>query len=305
MRFAHRALFHDRGRAFVGLASLGWGASILLSVVPHESKIVAAGLIVFGSALLATASSLPTVEGVSPHVAAATGIGLVTVLVTHRLWTEHPMTLPKVGGLLLGIAFTVASLLLHWERQRIPPNSGRLLSTLIAYAFVLVGAPLAVWSVQAGFQAWMGTTPVDIFVRHGLLAPLQSLLEFSRIDPHVTGQRLAFATPRGPMVVDVGAACSGLQAMALFGGVLALFLFTRRPGDGRWAVWSLVGILGVYVANLLRLVFLVLVGYRWGPDALVRAHAEAGWVFFVAWALVFAWIASRRESKRRKLVANI
>jgi exosortase/archaeosortase family protein len=81
--------------------------------------------------------------------------------------------------------------------------------------------------------------------------------------------------------------------MAVFGGVLAIFLVTQRPPPGVMAVWTAVGLAGVYVANLVRIVAIVAVGHAWGVAALLRAHAQAGWVVFVAWALLFAHLARR------------
>jgi exosortase/archaeosortase family protein len=156
-----------------------------------------------------------------------------------------------------------------------------------------LGGPLAVWGTQALSKGALGATPVELFVRLALLAPLAWILPLLGMPATVAGQTLTYATPRGPLSLEVGAACSGVQAMALFAGVLALYLVAERPGGGRLLAWSAIGLVGVYVANLLRLVMLFAVGYAWGPDALLRAHAEAGWMFFAAWAIAFAWLARR------------
>ena len=165
-------------------------------------------------------------------------------------------------------------------------------SAVVAVLAVL-GAPLAVWALQAAAKATIGSTPGEAFVRYALVAPSGLLLGALGMHPRIAGQTISFGTPRGVLSVEVGAACSGLQAMALFMAVLGAYLWSERPGARRLAVWSAIGLGGVYVANLLRLAILFLVGYRWGSDALLRVHAQAGWMFFAAWALAFAWLARR------------
>lgn len=279
-------------RAFVGLSVLGWGFSILLGVAPHEDRVAGAGLAVFGVAMLATARRFPRIERLPPLVVGGFGFAAAGLVLAYDLWFGASLNLPKVALVVLGVALATsgpwldASLPVPFRRgARVP------VATLVSCALPVLGAPLAVWGVQALFESTLGRTPVEFFLRWALLAPLGGVLELLGLAPLVDGQTLAYATPRGRMAVNVGAACSGIQAMALFTGVLALFLLVERPRGGRLALWSAIGVLGVYVANLLRLVALTLIGYRWGGDALLQAHAQAGWVVFVAWALLFAWLA--------------
>lgn len=277
------------GRAFVGLALLGWGLSILLGVSPHEDLLAGAGLAVFGLALVATAPALPAVGRMPPAVVAGVGAALAAGILLFTLVSGSPLDLPKVSLLAFGTALALAAPFL--DREVRLPGRRVPVASLVACALPVLGAPLAVWGVQALFEGAVGTTPVEALVRFGLLAPLAAFLGALGLHPSVHGQTVTYATPRGPLSVEVGAACSGVQAMALFAGVLALYLVAERPGGRRLALWSCIGLLGVYVANLLRLAALALVGYQWGPEALVRAHAEAGWVFFVAWAVAFARLA--------------
>jgi exosortase/archaeosortase family protein len=158
-----------------------------------------------------------------------------------------------------------------------------------------------VWGVQAAFKGVAGTTPVEAFVEYGLVLPMAGFAAMLGWSPAVHGQTLTYMTATGPLSVEVGAACSGLQAMALFGGVLAVYLLVERPGGRAVAAWSALGLAGVYLANLARLFVLAVVGHAWGRDALLRVHADAGWVFFVAWALLFAWLARRHSARRRQV----
>lgn len=282
------------GRAYLGLALLGWGLAILIGVTPHEDLVVGVGLGVFGLALFATSPRLPELRPVPAWVVATAGLFLVGAVVGYELVVGTGFGGPKAALVVLGAVLVAAAPFLE---RRIPFGRGGRslpLSSIAVWCATVLGAPLAVWALQAVTTGIVGTTPTEAFVSFGLIVPLAWFLWGLGLRSDVDGQLVTYATREGPLTLEVGAACSGIQAMALFGGVLALFLWTERPRSRRLALWCTLGIVGVYLANLLRLAFLTLVGYQWGPDTLLRAHAQVGWVFFVGWALLFSWMARRR-----------
>jgi exosortase/archaeosortase family protein len=280
------------GRAYLGLALLGWGLSILVGVTPHEDPWIGAGLAAFGLALAISAPRLPEFRGALPPYAVA-GAGLVVAagVLAFDAFTDAALDGPKLAMVLLGIGLAAAAPFLQ---RRIPLGwRGRTVavSSIVVAALAVLATPLAVWGLQAAAKGAVGTTPVEAFVRFALIAPMGVFLQAIGLSPDIHGQTVTYRTLRGPMALEVGAACSGVQAMALFAGVLGLFLWIEKPGGRRLALWCAIGIAGVYVANLLRLVMLFLVGFQWGPEALVQAHAQAGWIFFVGWALLFSRLA--------------
>lgn len=279
-------------RGYLGLALVGWGLSILLGVTPHEDPLIGAALAAFGVALVATAARLPSFTKLSPIVVAALGLAVSSVVLAYDAWSQAALDLPKLAMIGFGLALAVAAPWLRSTRSFTLPGGAKVtVATIVACAIPVVGAPLILWAAQAAFKTALGVTPIEAFVRVALLVPVGLVLWVVGMNPVVQGQTVTYVTPRGPLSLEVGAACSGVQAMALFAGVLALYLVAERPGGRRLLLWSCIGLAGVYIANLLRLVMLFLVGYQWGPEALMRAHAEAGWLFFVAWAVLFARLA--------------
>ncbi len=280
------------GRGYLGLALLGWGLSILAGVIPHEDLLVGSGLALFGAALVATAPRLPQARHLAPAWIGGLGLALALGVVAYDAWAQATLDMPKVAIIAFGLALAGVA---PWVRSHrsitLPGGAAVTPGTLVAASIPVLAAPLAMWAAQAAFSAAVGVTPTEAFVQVGLLAPVSLVLWLIGMNPSLHGQTVTYTTANGPLSLEVGAACSGVQAMALFAAVLALYLWAERPGGRRLLVWSCIGLAGIYVANLLRLVMLFLVGYQWGPEALVRAHAEAGWVFFVAWAIVFARLA--------------
>lgn len=285
------------GRAYLGLAMLGWGLSILLGVTPHEDPWVGAGLAVFGFALTASSPKLPEFGGsLSPYVVAGGGLAAIASVLAFNAASGAGMNGPKLAIAVVGAALVAAAPFLGRRFRLGRKGRSVTVEALVVGAIAALGAPLAVWGLQAATKGLMGTTPVEAFTRFALILPVGLFLRATGLSPSIEGQTVTYTTLQGPLALEVGAACSGIQAMALFAGVLALFLWSEKPGGRRLALWSAIGIGGVYVANLLRLVMLFVVGYQWGPEALVQAHAQAGWMFFVAWAILFARLA---RGKRR------
>lgn len=283
-----------RVRGLIGLTTLGEGLFILFRVVPHESPLLGACLALLGAALLWRAK-LPLIDRlpVPRLVIALGGAAAAGGVILYDAMLGAALDAPKLAIILLGIATALAApfadrpLRLPWR----PAEDLRVASVLL-WSVPLAWAPLAVWALQGAAKTGMaGTTPLEVFVRYGLLAPMAAVLSILGRHPSVVGQVITYQTPHGPFALQVGVACSGLQAMALFAGILGVYLVATRPPPKEGIRWSIIGMVGVYLVNVLRLVVLSLVGSAWGADALEQAHAQAGWIFFVAWTGVFAYFA--------------
>jgi exosortase/archaeosortase family protein len=266
--------------ALLGLASLGEGLFILARVVPHESVLLGAGLAAAGALALAFARP-PRVARLPALPVAACGLVAALGVLAYDALRHAALDPPKVALVALGLALVAVSPFL--ARPRV--------ANATAWGAALVGAPLAVWALQALAKAEVaGMTPMELFIRWALLAPMAAALGALGRHPAIAGQVITYQTPHGPFSLEVGVACSGIQAMALFMGVIGVFVVAEKPGWRRGLLWGVVGIAGVYAVNVVRLVVLALVGSRWGADALEWVHANLGWMFFVAWSACFAWL---------------
>ena len=96
--------------------------------------------------------------------------------------------------------------------------------------------------------------------------------------------------------VAIGAPCSGIDSLllftAFFAGIFALD--RRRILKGRFLVLFIIGIIGVYAVNILRLLILILVGVHISPRLAVGIfHTNAGWLFFVVYFVCYYWVIKR------------
>lgn len=196
---------------------------------------------------------------------------------------------PELAILAYGVLLLVAAPLL--DRRILRTDVG----TCVAWSLPLVAAPLGLYAMDAAVDAYAGTgrSPLDWAIAKLLIAPMATALTLLGFDATATGQVVALATPRGSLHLNVGVVCAGLQPGVLFLGVFGLFAWRERTTGRRLALLLALGLLGVYLANLLRLILLALVGYQWGGSALQTAHEHAGWAIFVGWMLAYWWMVLR------------
>ncbi len=96
--------------------------------------------------------------------------------------------------------------------------------------------------------------------------------------------------------VNIGAPCSGIDSMLLFFSFFAaLFaLDYTRLKKGLYALLFLVGLVGVFFVNVLRLFLLIIAGIYISPAFAVGLfHTNAGWIFFLLYFLLYYWLIRR------------
>lgn len=284
---------HGRGLPFAaGLLLVGYGVLVLLGVLAHESHLVAVGLLVAGTGLLTLAirarRSPPEPEASdragSPYRFAATvALGSLAAggVLAYNAWTGSGLSLPELAILAYGCLLLLAGAHLEARVGGLPVEEA------VAWSLPLIAAPLGIYAFDAALDAGVGSSPVDAFIRHGLVPPMTAVLDLVGFDVTYRGQTVELGTPRGSLFLSVGLVCAGLQPGILFLGVLGLHTWRESTPAKRAGLMLVLGALAVYLMNLVRLVLLAVVGHRWGGSALQTVHAHAGWVLFLVLVVVF------------------
>ena len=99
--------------------------------------------------------------------------------------------------------------------------------------------------------------------------------------------------------VGVGEACSGIYTASIFLAAFITFvLIEYKRFDVKVGIIIGLGILTTYIANILRMTIIILVGYYYdtNPVSLTHMnwmHINAGWLIFMAWIIPFWWLMYR------------
>src|SRR2546427_4243771 len=205
---------------------------------------------------------------------------------TPALQTEDTIVL-LAAGFLLGHRFAP----IRFARER----DFALLFFLFLNAILVV--PLLVARIY--FADWERS--VDLYSWTALAPETSAILQLLGVRNTLhtvagsTAPGLSFTLERVPIEVTVviTTACSGIYSFGIFASAFIAFVLTEFSHPSR-RVWFLLGfgLLAAYIANILRMVIIVLIGYytdsgQTDLQNMLLAHSYAGWLIFLAWISLF------------------
>ncbi len=120
---------------------------------------------------------------------------------------------------------------------------------------------------------------VDVAYGHSL-----TLFQFSYMHMEVIG-------PGGAIIpVSIGLSCTGLYSVSIFVSAFIAFIFVEYDRIDRKVLTMLsIGIFLAWLANVIRMAIIILVGKYYGWDAMEWTHNNIGEVIFMIWVSIF-WL---------------
>lgn len=97
-------------------------------------------------------------------------------------------------------------------------------------------------------------------------------------------------------IIQIGEPCSGIDSFLLFTAFFASIfaLEHKQLKKRRFIILSIIGLIGIFLVNILRLYLLILLGVHVSPELAVGLfHTNAGWVLFIAYFLLYYWLIKR------------
>jgi len=165
---------------------------------------------------------------------------------------------------------------------------------------VLCVAMVVAWLIHAvQLESYASSSPLGAFFETVNVFVTVALLRLTNIPVTVSGDILSFGPPSMIGGVEVTPLCGGFLSFLMF---MAAFSFVtldvgRSLGVSRLAFLLLAGIGVTFAATILRVYVVILVGFRWGLDALYLAHTYLGYAIFLTVACGF-WYAALTWNKR-------
>lgn len=103
---------------------------------------------------------------------------------------------------------------------------------------------------------------------------------------------LTFNSPNGTKSIGVDARCSGIHSLTIFLAIFLLMLFEARKRlkwNYRTALVALIGIVGTYIVNLIRVLIIVIIFYFKDWSIAGPIHDYLGYAFLILWVPIF-WL---------------
>jgi len=105
----------------------------------------------------------------------------------------------------------------------------------------------------------------------------------------------------------VGAAfvygCFGVYMLLIFSIILVVILFEDPSGLKVKIAYSIVGLIGTFVLNIVRVVIIFLTDYFYGAEAGGNVHFIIGYALFSLWLVCFFFIYSKRQTLHGKIMS--
>ncbi len=219
------------------------------------------------------------------------GIAVIAVDLGYNLWASrtpalltHDQAAILLGAVMIGYPFVPG----RYRRE-----CDFVLLFALGLALILV-VPLVL------LRLFAGDVSVDAYSAAALAPQTSAILNVlgvpSRIVfvPPEAAPGLQFTTAAGlPVTVFITSACSGIYSFAIFSAAFAAYVLAeQRQLTKRVGLFFILGIAFAYVANVMRMVIIILIGYHYdtqgtGTQALLFAHSNAGWIIFLGWVALF------------------
>jgi exosortase family protein XrtG len=141
---------------------------------------------------------------------------------------------------------------------------------------------------------------VDLHMHYTLAAlearQLQWILSLTgNVVDVVGGVTLLVPDQSGWVGMTIGAESSTLIELSVFLGVL---LFYPGLGKKERLIYGLVGVIGTYLLNLLRLLLIIVLVSTWGRDVFPLAHSVIGRVVYFIGVVALYWYLLTKPSLR-------
>lgn len=180
-----------------------------------------------------------------------------------------------------------------------------LLASTGVYA-ILMGKGIRLPLVLLGIYGFVVAFPrfveqhIEIPYAMTAIKPLLGILNLFGYQYDSQVQWLRFTAASGePVSVAITAACAGPTTMAVFLAIFALMMLDMPLPPQKAAYLLAFGVVGTWVQSIIRLVFLLVVGYQWGRDALFTAHSWSIYILFPLWYLLFVYVYFRQAEPSR------
>jgi exosortase/archaeosortase family protein len=169
--------------------------------------------------------------------------------------------------------------------------------------FGLLGFSSFLLPVSFPLIAVLGFQSYELFLRHQewIAAPLIPptvtitllLLNLAGVAAHSSSNVIMFTSKFGePIQLAIVADCTGIWSLGTF-TVAALIVLSSFPQaiSKKGALLLIIGYIGTYAANIMRVFFISLSGYLYGPSGVIEsAHVHIGWIIFSIWMVIFWYI---------------
>jgi len=167
---------------------------------------------------------------------------------------------------------------------------------VLLFLVVVIPTTYYAYKYDTSEGGWEDENPDSPLAANFLARPVATIVKAFGVDSYSSGVTIRYEKnyddDENPHLkydqVSIALGCTGLYSVSIFlSGFIAFISIEYKRFDHKVAILLALGIITSYMANLMRMSIIVLVGSYYGRDALIWTHKNLGEVIFVLWILVF------------------
>jgi len=171
----------------------------------------------------------------------------------------------------------------------------------------IVGAVFMTWMAwDTGLHDYIVNSPYGSTLAEVARKVAIFVLDGAGIHASNVGNQIILPAGSKVQSFDVVNSCSGADTTILFLGAFSLMLIDirrRSVSPKKIAVCFVLGGLGIYLAAIMRIPLLGMIGYYFGYHTMETFHTYSGYLIFmisvvIFWWLSLRWIGSKKEHER-------
>jgi len=103
-------------------------------------------------------------------------------------------------------------------------------------------------------------------------------------------------TSRGGFPIAFGAGCIGVYSLIIFSIIIVVTMVETSASKRTKLLWSVAGLIGVFVVNIIRLLIVIAAMYFYGYSFGQSVHQVIGYVLFLSWLGLFLLLFATRQT---------
>lgn len=191
--------------------------------------------------------------------------------------------------------FFALSLISYDKFKIFEPHYNNFILYFSFYLFIIINS---IFVIQKLYILFFGGSDEfsNLLIEYSLTKPLVLFLKIiTDIEIFGLKDHIVFFTEEGTRYeLSIAEGCSGIYSIIIFTSAILSF-FTVNNFSDKLIIFNFLfySVILLYFANLLRMSVIVLVGFYYGMDSLLWAHANVGWLIFTFFVFIFFNIISR------------
>ena len=134
---------------------------------------------------------------------------------------------------------------------------------------------------------------MHLFDHYFVLTPSISFIKAVGLPIDVTATETVSIKGVEEMNVIIGGPCSGLYSMFLLIGIMVAYTRIEPIDKEKFYPMLVISIAVAYVANLIRVSTLYVVGFYYGKDTMLLVHEHIGWIIFAVVVTTILYVLDR------------